>query len=205
MPSLHRLLQRWSYRIERVEAIRLAALKATEEKARMEKIAAAKQAEEERARDEKVIIEQAAARKYAEEKLRVEKKAADETRDERLAAENLAAKRIAIMKLLAKKEAEEKAKRTTDNSKSRTRAGYVYLLQSPTGYYKIGRTRDPSDRIKTFSVKLPFEVEYIIVISTFDMVKLETDLHHKYANKRIEGEWFELSSADVAYIKGLAG
>ncbi len=38
----------------------------------------------------------------------------------------------------------------------RSTVGYVYLLQSPTGYWKIGRTSDPNDRMKTFSVKLPF-------------------------------------------------
>lgn len=42
--------------------------------------------------------------------------------------------------------------------------GYVYLIQSPTGYCKIGRTKNPEDRLSTFKVKLPFEVEYLYLI-----------------------------------------
>lgn len=82
--------------------------------------------------------------------------------------------------------------------------GYVYLLQSPTGAYKIGRTINPANRLKTFTVKLPFEVEYICTIKTPDMVALEQELHARFASKRINGEWFALNDEDIAYIKGLA-
>lgn len=82
--------------------------------------------------------------------------------------------------------------------------GYVYLLQSPTSAYKIGRTRDPNNRMRTFGVQLPFEVDFICVIKTGDMYELERRLHERYADKRIRGEWFALDSEDVEYIKGLA-
>lgn len=88
--------------------------------------------------------------------------------------------------------------------KPRDRKGYVYLIQSPTGAYKIGRTADPGDRLRTFNVKLPFEVEYVCVIATDDMYALERQLHGKFAAKRVNGEWFILSPDDVEYIKRLA-
>lgn len=84
------------------------------------------------------------------------------------------------------------------------RAGYVYLLQSSTGHYKIGRTRNPEDRLRTFGVMLPFEVEYVCVIQTPDMFKLESDLHNLFSQKRVSGEWFSLDNTDVDHIKGLA-
>lgn len=84
------------------------------------------------------------------------------------------------------------------------RSGYVYLLQSPTGFYKIGRAINPANRLKTFSVHLPFEVEYICLIQTDDMIGLELELHRRFAAKRGNGEWFALDDADVAYVKGLA-
>lgn len=84
------------------------------------------------------------------------------------------------------------------------RAGYVYLIRSATGYYKIGRTVDPSNRIKTFGVKLPFEVEYECLIESADMHGLEAELHNHYAKQRVNGEWFQLAPEDVDYIKGLA-
>ena len=84
--------------------------------------------------------------------------------------------------------------------------GYVYLLagiHDPT-LFKIGRTNNPDNRLKTFNVKLPFEVEYICTIKTDDMFKLERELHFKFASKRLNGEWFKLTSEDVEYIKGLS-
>lgn len=84
------------------------------------------------------------------------------------------------------------------------RNGFVYLIQSPTGAYKIGRTNNPDDRMRTFSVKLPFEVEYVCLIHTEDMHGLEKSLHYQFEEKRINGEWFNLSPEDVEYIKRLA-
>lgn len=84
------------------------------------------------------------------------------------------------------------------------RPGYVYLLQSPTGAYKIGCTSDPDNRAKTFGVKLPFEVDFIVLLKASDMPSLEGRLHRQFEAKRINGEWFALDPADVEYIKGLA-
>lgn len=82
--------------------------------------------------------------------------------------------------------------------------GFVYLLQSSTGYYKIGRTKDPTDRIKTFNVKLPFEVDFTCLLKTPDMYALEQELHQQYADKRVNGEWFDLDPTDVERIRGMA-
>jgi hypothetical protein len=86
------------------------------------------------------------------------------------------------------------------------KSGYVYLLQSPTTYYKIGKTNAPNNRLKTFNVKLPFEVEYAALIETSDMHRLEKELHERYETKRVKGtEWFALDADDVTYIKSLDG
>ena len=85
------------------------------------------------------------------------------------------------------------------------RGGYVYLIQSPTEAYKIGRSKDPKDRMATFSVKLPFEVKYIHLIPTRDMYLLEKQLQDKFEHKRIDGEWFALDAYDVEYIKAIGG
>lgn len=104
--------------------------------------------------------------------------------------------------LILKKIADRKPK-IVEPKRQTTGFGYVYLIQSPTGAYKIGRTANPTDRMKTFSVKLPFEVEYVCVIQTEDMLGLENQLHNQFAHLRINGEWFQLSPDDVEYIKGL--
>ena len=87
--------------------------------------------------------------------------------------------------------------------KPRSTTGYVYLLQSSTGYWKIGRTHSPNNRLKTFNVKLPFEVEYKHLIQTDDMYALETKLHERFKEKRINGEWFALNDGDVREICAL--
>lgn len=96
-------------------------------------------------------------------------------------------------------------KAAKEKSRATKKSGYVYLLESATGHYKIGRTIDPDNRIRTFGVKLPFEVEYACIIGTSDMYGLEMRLHNLYAQKRVNGEWFDLEIDDVAYIKSLAG
>jgi hypothetical protein len=84
-------------------------------------------------------------------------------------------------------------------------SGYVYLLQSVTGAYKIGKSANPEHRRKTFKLQLPFEVEYVCVIKTDDMHTLERELHERYSHCRVNGEWFNLHPRDVDYIKSLAG
>lgn len=82
-------------------------------------------------------------------------------------------------------------------------AGYVYLLQSPTGHYKIGCTSNPHNRAKTFGIQLPFEVEFLALIYFEDMYALEAEMHEEFAHKRVNGEWFALDDADVEYIKSM--
>lgn len=88
--------------------------------------------------------------------------------------------------------------------KDRDKSGHVYLIQSPTGAWKIGRTSNPEDRMATFGLRLPIEVKYVCLIPTDDMYALERKLQSKYIDKLINGEWFALSPADVEEIKALA-
>lgn len=88
--------------------------------------------------------------------------------------------------------------------KKSEKPGYVYLLKSDKGFWKIGRTVDPENRGKTFGIQLPFEVSFECLIKADNMMLLEAELHHRFDHKRINGEWFDLTPEDVEYIKGLA-
>lgn len=96
-----------------------------------------------------------------------------------------------------------KTQRKIAKRSNRNLAGWVYLLRSADDLYKIGRTVDPNNRIRTFNVKLPFDVEYEHLIQTDNRFALETELHHHFAAQRVGGEWFNLSPEDVEYIKSL--
>lgn len=110
-------------------------------------------------------------------------------------------KRLLELEKMEAKAAERESRK--GEQKPRTLAGFVYLLQSASGNYKIGRTKNPDDRLRTFGVKLPFEVEYTCVIATDDMYALEAELHARFDAKWVDGEWFALDEADVQYIKSL--
>ena len=84
--------------------------------------------------------------------------------------------------------------------------GYVYLILSTTGHYKIGRSNDPTRRINQFvssKVVLPLDFELVHTIETNNMNQLEVSLHLQFHAKRFKGEWFTLDATDVSYIKNL--
>ena len=106
----------------------------------------------------------------------------------------------------AKKEYQHRqAKKRQAEERTSGKQGFVYLLKSPSGFYKIGRTKSPEDRLRTFSVKLPFEVEFEHITECQDMYYLEKTLHKRFADNRVNGEWFDLTADDVAYIKSIGG
>lgn len=84
----------------------------------------------------------------------------------------------------------------------KARVGFVYVLKQVNGtHYKIGRTSSPNDRMRTFKLKLPFPVEFKILIKCDDMYALERDFHKHFASKRVSGEWFTLDKEDLKYIR----
>lgn len=89
--------------------------------------------------------------------------------------------------------------------RERDRSGYVYLLQTgEDGIYKIGKTKEPQNRRRTFGVLLPFDVDYVCLIETDNMTRDEAKLHLRFARQRIgRSEFFHLSEHDVAYIQSL--
>lgn len=76
---------------------------------------------------------------------------------------------------------------------------YVYvMIDHNTKYFKIGRSNSPLKRERTLQSEKPtielihkFECEYGI----------EKELHNKFNDKKIRGEWFKLDDNDIKYIK----
>ena len=78
--------------------------------------------------------------------------------------------------------------------------GYVYLIASETGQYKIGVSKKLDKRVNDFGVKLPFKTWLAHSFSSNDCRNAEKVLHERYADKRSHGEWFTLSPEDVSNI-----
>lgn len=75
--------------------------------------------------------------------------------------------------------------------------GFVYLMKSRK-YYKIGKSLSAGKRAYEIQLKLPEELKLIHKIKTDDLTGIEAYWHRRFADKRMRGEWFNLTRQDVA-------
>jgi hypothetical protein len=79
-----------------------------------------------------------------------------------------------------------------DETKIKNKAGYVYFMidEIYPEYTKIGNSETPVIREKTLSHSVP-EISLFKIKKTNDRYKLENELHKRFKEKRIRGEWFK--------------
>jgi hypothetical protein len=81
----------------------------------------------------------------------------------------------------------------------RAPSAYVYLFWMEGGFYKIGIASNVARRLKEFQ-HLPYEVRLIHSFHAENAEWAEVELHAKFADKRVRGEWFRLTPEDVEYV-----
>jgi hypothetical protein len=68
-------------------------------------------------------------------------------------------------------------------------------------HFKIGRSNSVGRRESELGIKIPVPPTTIHSIETDDPTGVEAYWHRRFADKRGEGEWFNLRSEDVAAFK----
>jgi hypothetical protein len=170
-----------SYHALRIEELELTAdflMKMQEEKERARE-------ERERLREErKVALELAAER----ERLDKERTLLQNT----LEALEAKGDTEGIQDLRARIDAVDAAIESNDYFAANIRAGYVYVISNQGAFgrkvVKIGLTRrlEPLDRIRELSgASVPFPFDVHALFFSEDAVSLETDLHHHFADRRV--------------------
>lgn len=77
-----------------------------------------------------------------------------------------------------------------------TKTKKTYLMNdSNTGYTKIGNAINPKFREKTLQSEKP-SISLFAISEDF----IETKLHEQYSNKRVRGEWFNLTTDEINHI-----
>jgi len=105
-----------------------------------------------------------------------------------------------VLTILAPLLTEQPIEEPEGGTLSEQRDGFVYLLKSGR-HYKIGHTLDVGRRRYDLAIQLPEAVEEIHAIRTDDPAGIERYWHDRFASRRKNGEWFDLTRADIMAFK----
>jgi predicted GIY-YIG superfamily endonuclease len=91
--------------------------------------------------------------------------------------------------------------RMTERGARRRSKRFVYFIGEVYGAVKIGVAANPQRRLNQLQTAFPYKLILLHVMETDEATQVEAALHREYAAKRLNGEWFALTPADLAHVK----
>jgi Meiotically up-regulated gene 113 len=85
---------------------------------------------------------------------------------------------------------------------SQSSLGMVYLIKNGDGY-KIGHTQNLQRRLLELQTGTQLPLIVVYHRTTPESRRWERFLHRRFAQVRMQGEWYKLTEADIAWIKDL--
>jgi hypothetical protein len=80
--------------------------------------------------------------------------------------------------------------------------GYLYFLQATrSGLVKIGRATSYRARLSAIRSQSPEPIRVLGIVETADPVRLEAQMHQRFARLRAHGEWFRPDAAMLGLIQ----
>lgn len=90
-------------------------------------------------------------------------------------------------------------------AKPKSAKGYVYLLKAPNRLWKLGKTHDLKQRLRSYKTAHAEVLDFTHVIYTTDRHALEKHFKAVFAERKVEREWYALTEADVKHFQDYSG
>lgn len=81
----------------------------------------------------------------------------------------------------------------------------VYVIAHPNGYYKIGVSKNPANRLKQLQTATPYQLTLHGLFQSNAPQIAEQAIHHVHDDYRVRGEWFDLPAGALADIEDICG
>jgi len=85
---------------------------------------------------------------------------------------------------------------TTKNKNKEKVEGYVYFVESDTGFVKVGMTSNLKTRIKALRSASPHILKLKGYVKTTRYGFLEKQIHSHFSNRKTNGEWFDVKVSE---------